>query len=285
MSIQRLKTGKKVKTKQRVKDYGEVFTPPHIVREMCDLIPVEVWADPSHIFLEPTCGNGNFLFEIVYRRLKAGLRIDQALDTVWGMDILEDNIKECHQRLFELSNKYLTRRLGLTGLTYWNCVVYLVAYIENNIYVTKDSLIDIAPGGSFEKKMSFDALPDDEKEIVILRIRERIRDVKHNKKRDVLEVFFHNIKGDIMADVKIGQVYKVNDQNVFVKIHNKKDGMVFTRFCDANGNDNNLPAEMIESNLFLDAAENGISIEDTYIKIDGVKESSFSTHYTLTKDV
>ena len=59
-----------IKSKQRVKDFAEVFTHTHIVKDMCDLIPEEVWNNIESTFLEPACGNGNFLVEIYERKLK-----------------------------------------------------------------------------------------------------------------------------------------------------------------------------------------------------------------------
>lgn len=87
-----------IKSKENVKNHGEVFTPEYIIKEMCDLIPENVWADPSYVFLEPTCGNGNFLVEIAERRLKY-LTQEQVDSTLYGWDISQDNIDECKTRL------------------------------------------------------------------------------------------------------------------------------------------------------------------------------------------
>lgn len=91
-----------IKSKQRVRDFGEVFTPSHIVKDMCDLIPAETWDDITSTFLEPACGNGNFLVEIYERKLqrckdeKDGLK---ALAAIVGIDILPDNVAESRARL------------------------------------------------------------------------------------------------------------------------------------------------------------------------------------------
>ena len=59
-----------VKSQERVRDLGEVFTPMATVRAMLDLIPEEMWqSHPSATFLEPSCGDGNFLVEILARKL------------------------------------------------------------------------------------------------------------------------------------------------------------------------------------------------------------------------
>ena len=90
-----------IKSKQRVKDFAEVFTPSHIVKDMCDLIPSDQWTIES-TFLEPACGNGNFLAEIFKRKLaickdeRDGLK---ALASIVGIDIQADNCEESRKRL------------------------------------------------------------------------------------------------------------------------------------------------------------------------------------------
>lgn len=93
-----------IKSKKRVKDFGEVFTPAHIVKDMCDLIPDEVWNNIESTFLEPACGNGNFLVEIFTRKLanckneRDGLK---ALASIVGIDIQADNCEESRKRLMK----------------------------------------------------------------------------------------------------------------------------------------------------------------------------------------
>lgn len=95
-------TEKLIKSKQRVKDFAEVFTPDFIVRDMCDLVPAEIWERIDSTFLEPACGTGNFLVEILSRKYalckneKDGLK---ALSSVVGIDIQADNCEECRRRL------------------------------------------------------------------------------------------------------------------------------------------------------------------------------------------
>lgn len=91
-----------IKTRNRVRDFGEVFTNEREVKAMCDLIPNETWNNISSTFLEPACGNGNFLVEIYRRKLerceneKDGLN---ALASIVGIDIQADNVQESRQRL------------------------------------------------------------------------------------------------------------------------------------------------------------------------------------------
>jgi hypothetical protein len=102
---------KQVKSKQRVNDHGEVFTAEREVNAMLDMVKDETERIESR-FLEPACGNGNFLAEILRRKLsvvesrygKSQLEFERyavlAMSSIYGVDILEDNAKECRERLF-----------------------------------------------------------------------------------------------------------------------------------------------------------------------------------------
>ena len=96
---------KQTKSKSRVRDFGEVFTAEREVRAMCDLIPQEVWENIERTFLEPACGNGNFLVEILARKLRScateedGLK---ALASIFGIDIQADNCAESRHRLKDM---------------------------------------------------------------------------------------------------------------------------------------------------------------------------------------
>ena len=103
------KHSKQIKSKTRVKERGEVFTAEREVKAMCDLIPEnEIWSDITKTFLEPSCGNGNFLVEIFGRKLKYcnderdGLK---ALNSIFGIDIMQDNVLESRLRLFIMYNE------------------------------------------------------------------------------------------------------------------------------------------------------------------------------------
>ncbi|OQA29693.1 MAG: hypothetical protein BWY59_00133 [Verrucomicrobia bacterium ADurb.Bin345] len=95
-----------VKSKQRVADHGEVFTSAWMVESMLDLVKNETERIDSR-FLEPACGSGNFLVQILRRKLAA---VDLkrrhyallALMCVYGVELLPDNIAECRANLLEL---------------------------------------------------------------------------------------------------------------------------------------------------------------------------------------
>ena len=102
-----------VKSKKRVADHGEVFTAEREVNAMLDLVKQETERIESR-FLEPACGNGNFLAEVLRRKLEVvGGRYNKsqleweryaviAISSIYGVDILEDNANECRERLFKI---------------------------------------------------------------------------------------------------------------------------------------------------------------------------------------
>ena len=105
-----------MKSKQRVADHGEVFTAEREVNAMLDLVKQETDRIDSR-FLEPACGTGNFLTEVLIRKLsivekkykRNQLDFERysvvAISSMYGVDILEDNIAECRERLFNIFNK------------------------------------------------------------------------------------------------------------------------------------------------------------------------------------
>jgi len=105
-----------IKSMDRVASYGEVYTNDSEVKNMVNLVADEAERLESK-FLEPACGNGNFLIEVLLRRfnlLKSRYRKNQldfdihlfiAVSSIYGIDILEDNIEECQERLLSLCEK------------------------------------------------------------------------------------------------------------------------------------------------------------------------------------
>lgn len=104
---------KQVVSRKRVADHGEVFTSEQEVNAMLDLVKQETERIDSR-FLEPACGTGNFLTEILERKLqivekkyrKSQLEYERnlvlAVSSIYGIDILEDNVIECRKRLFDM---------------------------------------------------------------------------------------------------------------------------------------------------------------------------------------
>lgn len=107
---------KQVKSKERVADHGEVFTNEREVNAMCDLVHQECDRIDSR-FLEPACGEGNFLAEIVNRKLATVKKLHRknpydferysvlAMSSIYGVDIMQDNVTICRERLYDIWNK------------------------------------------------------------------------------------------------------------------------------------------------------------------------------------
>jgi hypothetical protein len=107
-----------VKSKQRVADHGEVFTPTWMVEAMLDLVKGETERIDSR-FLEPACGSGNFLVRILQRKLTAvEMKFGKsdfekrhyallALMCAYGIELLADNIAECRANMLEILADYL----------------------------------------------------------------------------------------------------------------------------------------------------------------------------------
>lgn len=114
-----LKITQQVKSKKRVAEHGEVFTNEREVNAMLDLVKNETERIDSR-FLEPACGNGNFLAEVLRRKLavvesryaKSQIEFERyaviAVSSMYGVDILEDNAIECRERLYIIFNDKYT---------------------------------------------------------------------------------------------------------------------------------------------------------------------------------
>jgi len=112
-----IQVAKQVKTKQRVIDHGEVFTAEREVKAMCDMVASECLRIDSR-FLEPACGEGNFLAEVLARKLtvvrtkykQSSYELERnsilAISSIYGIDILSDNVSACRERLYQLWNTW-----------------------------------------------------------------------------------------------------------------------------------------------------------------------------------
>jgi hypothetical protein len=115
-----------VRTKRRVSDHGEVLTGQREVNAMLDLVKQETERIDSR-FLEPACGDGNFLTAILERKLavvekrygKSQLDFERyavlAVSSIYGIDILPDNVRDCRRRLFEVFDANYTRLFKAAG--------------------------------------------------------------------------------------------------------------------------------------------------------------------------
>lgn len=85
--------------KLRVKATGEVFTPTELVQEILDQLPQDQFTNPTKTFLDPSCGDGQFLGEVLIRKMENGSTFEQALSTTYGVDLMQDNVDLCRERL------------------------------------------------------------------------------------------------------------------------------------------------------------------------------------------
>ena len=88
--------------KTRITKNGEVFTPAILVKRLLDKIPEEKWKDPKATFLEPCCGNGQIVIGMLERRIASGVEPIQAVKTLYGVELMQDNVDLCKDRIREV---------------------------------------------------------------------------------------------------------------------------------------------------------------------------------------
>jgi len=143
-------------SRQRIVEFGEVFTSIREVNSMLDLVSNETSRIESR-FLEPACGNGNFLFEVLSRKLTVVSQLYKAsqheyekyvflaTSSVYGIEILKDNVELCRRRLFSLiEEKYLSLFPVSNRDDFLNSVKFL---LSRNI-IWGDALTLMLPDGS-----------------------------------------------------------------------------------------------------------------------------------------
>lgn len=87
------------RTAARVKATGEVFTPTNLVQTVLDKLPIELFKDHKKTFIDNSCGDGQFLSEVLIRKMENGSTFEQALSTIYGVDLMQDNVDLCRERL------------------------------------------------------------------------------------------------------------------------------------------------------------------------------------------
>ena len=83
----------------RVKATQEVFTPTAMVRDILDRMDQSLFSNPDQDFIDPTCGDGQFLGEVLIRKMENGIDFESALSSIYGVDLMSDNIELCQERL------------------------------------------------------------------------------------------------------------------------------------------------------------------------------------------
>lgn len=97
--------------KERIKRTNEIFTPTILVNQILDQFPKEAFMSVDETFCDPTCGDGEFLVELLKRKFAGGLSAKDAIDSTYGVDYMEDNVKLCKKRI----RKILTDKLREEG--------------------------------------------------------------------------------------------------------------------------------------------------------------------------
>ena len=117
-----IEQGNRIHTEEAIKQRGEVFTPTPLVNEMLDKLPKEVFTDPTKTFLDNSCGNGQFLFEVMRRKMEVFRKHNPkgrnffkihrlALLNIFGVELDPKNAEECRKRLLGKSDSIELREL------------------------------------------------------------------------------------------------------------------------------------------------------------------------------
>lgn len=137
-----------IKSKERVAQFGEVFTPENIVRDMINLIQAEVREKLDSTWLEPACGNGNFLVAILSDKLDIaeqlgsenyGINVFRAVCSIYGIDIQADNIKESIYRMMKIIKE---RYKEFTGKELGSKLGDALAYVLTQNIIWGDALTE-----------------------------------------------------------------------------------------------------------------------------------------------
>ena len=83
----------------RIKATQEVFTPTPMVQDILDKLDPTLFQDAEQDFIDPTCGDGQFLGEVLIRKLENGIDFETALSSLYGVDLMQDNVELCRDRL------------------------------------------------------------------------------------------------------------------------------------------------------------------------------------------
>jgi len=96
---------KQEKRDERKKQTAEIFTPIELVQEILDKLPEEVWQEDK-TFCDPAAGNGNFLVEVYKYKVEKGHDPTKALETIYGVELMKDNVDELKYRLYQMAKEY-----------------------------------------------------------------------------------------------------------------------------------------------------------------------------------
>ncbi len=115
----------------RVKATSEIFTPTELVQEVLDKLPPEEFTDPTRTFLDNSCGDGQFLSEVLIRKVQNGIDFETALESIYGVDMMIDNVELCRERL--LCGREDLRHIVETNIVCHNALTYDYSFNGTNM--------------------------------------------------------------------------------------------------------------------------------------------------------
>lgn len=116
--------------KLRVKATGEVFTPTNVVNLMLDKLDTKIFTDKEKTIIDNCCGDGQFLSEVLIRKCQNGIDFETALSTIYGVDIMEDNVHLCRERL--LCGQEHLRHIVKRNIVWNDATTYDYSFNGNN---------------------------------------------------------------------------------------------------------------------------------------------------------
>ena len=125
----------------RIKSTGEIFTPTDRVQKelnKIEKIQPDIFIDVSNTFIDPGCGDGQFLGEVLIRKMENGSTFEQALSTIYGVDLMQDNVDLCRERL--LCGQEHLRHIVERNIVYHDALTY--DYSFNGTNFTEKELLD-----------------------------------------------------------------------------------------------------------------------------------------------
>jgi type I restriction-modification system DNA methylase subunit len=87
------------RSEERIQNNSEMFTPTELVNEVLDRLDPMVFSHSNKTFLDPSCGDGQFLGEVLIRKIENGIDFESALLTIYGVELMQDNVDLCRKRL------------------------------------------------------------------------------------------------------------------------------------------------------------------------------------------
>ena len=145
----------------RVKSTAEVFTPTELVQKCLDDLPDQtVFSDHTKTFLDNSCGDGQFLSEVLIRKLENGIDFERALSTIYGVDLMQDNVKLCQDRL--LCGREDLRHIVEQNIVCADALTYHYRFDGTAPDVTEQDLI--AKANSIEVDSNIQKQPKEPKE-------------------------------------------------------------------------------------------------------------------------